>query len=269
MMEAWKHFTFELEPGDPIVQTWPFVRPDYLPFLLTASYLLFIKVLGPQLMKTRQPFGLRHLLIVYNFWIVIMYVGCVATLFYKFCTTDSIYVICKKKQVSDSHHYYTAVSVAWIMYVLKYVEYADTIFFVLRKKFNQITNLHLIHHTLVPVAFWFALRTETCGFHIITGMINSIVHVIMYSYYGLTAIGPEVQKYLWWKKYLTTIQMMQFVIIIFTYIAAYLLNCGTSVTILYFGIFLTSLFLILFGNFYIKTYLKWTAKRPANALHTE
>ncbi|XP_054706390.1 elongation of very long chain fatty acids protein AAEL008004-like isoform X2 [Uloborus diversus] len=241
MMEAWKHFTFELEPGDPIVQTWPFVRPDYLPFLLTASYLLFIKVLGPQLMKTRQPFGLRHLLIVYNFWIVIMYVGCVAT----------------------------AVSVAWIMYVLKYVEYADTIFFVLRKKFNQITNLHLIHHTLVPVAFWFALRTETCGFHIITGMINSIVHVIMYSYYGLTAIGPEVQKYLWWKKYLTTIQMMQFVIIIFTYIAAYLLNCGTSVTILYFGIFLTSLFLILFGNFYIKTYLKWTAKRPANALHTE
>lgn len=30
----------------------------------------------------------------------------------------------------------------------------------------------------------------------------------MYSYYGLAAVGPHMHKYLWWKKYLTIIQMV-------------------------------------------------------------
>lgn len=39
-------------------------------------------------------------------------------------------------------------------------------------------------------------------------LLNCVVHVIMYLYYGLTALGPKYQKYLWWKKYLTTIQLV-------------------------------------------------------------
>lgn len=30
----------------------------------------------------------------------------------------------------------------------------------------------------------------------------------MYSYYGLSAMGPNVSKYLWWKKYMTIIQLV-------------------------------------------------------------
>lgn len=30
----------------------------------------------------------------------------------------------------------------------------------------------------------------------------------MYSYYGLAALGPQYQKYLWWKRYLTRIQLV-------------------------------------------------------------
>ena len=41
-------------------------------------------------------------------------------------------------------------------------------------------------------------------------LLNSIVHVIMYTYYGLTALGPSFQKYLWWKKYLTSIQLVRY-----------------------------------------------------------
>lgn len=33
----------------------------------------------------------------------------------------------------------------------------------------------------------------------------------MYGYYGLAALGPQMQRYLWWKKYLTIIQMVCFV----------------------------------------------------------
>ena len=30
----------------------------------------------------------------------------------------------------------------------------------------------------------------------------------MYIYYGLAAMGPSVQPYLWWKKYLTKLQVL-------------------------------------------------------------
>lgn len=39
-------------------------------------------------------------------------------------------------------------------------------------------------------------------------MANSFIHVLMYTYYGLAALGPHIAKYLWWKKYLTILQLV-------------------------------------------------------------
>jgi len=39
-------------------------------------------------------------------------------------------------------------------------------------------------------------------------MINSFIHILMYTYYGASALGPQIQKYLWWKKYLTSLQLV-------------------------------------------------------------
>lgn len=39
-------------------------------------------------------------------------------------------------------------------------------------------------------------------------IINSFIHVIMYAYYGLSACGDRIQKYLWWKRYITQAQMV-------------------------------------------------------------
>jgi len=47
------------------------------------------------------------------------------------------------------------------------------------------------------------------GHGTLLGVINSFVHIIMYTYYLLAAFGPTVQKYLWWKKYITTLQMVR------------------------------------------------------------
>lgn len=41
--------------------------------------------------------------------------------------------------------------------------------------------------------------------------INTLIHCVMYSYYGLSAI-PSLRDKLWWKKYLTNLQMIQFFI---------------------------------------------------------
>lgn len=38
--------------------------------------------------------------------------------------------------------------------------------------------------------------------------LNSFIHVVMYTYYGLAGLGPHMQKYLWWKKYLTWMQLV-------------------------------------------------------------
>src|SRR5436189_3395297 len=40
------------------------------------------------------------------------------------------------------------------------------------------------------------------------GFLNCLVHVVMYGYYLLAALGPQMQKYLWWKKYITTMQIV-------------------------------------------------------------
>ena len=39
--------------------------------------------------------------------------------------------------------------------------------------------------------------------------INSSIHTMMYTYYALAAIGPSMQKYLWWKKYMTKMQLVR------------------------------------------------------------
>lgn len=46
-------------------------------------------------------------------------------------------------------------------------------------------------------------------------MVNSLVHIIMYTYYGLSALGSKaVNKYLWWKKYLTIMQLVRWNVLI-------------------------------------------------------
>lgn len=39
--------------------------------------------------------------------------------------------------------------------------------------------------------------------------LNSSIHVVMYAYYGLSACGSHIQKYLWWKPYLTQAQIVR------------------------------------------------------------
>jgi hypothetical protein len=42
-------------------------------------------------------------------------------------------------------------------------------------------------------------------------LLNTFVHIVMYFYYMISAMGPKYQKYIWWKKYLTTFQMVTFI----------------------------------------------------------
>lgn len=46
----------------------------------------------------------------------------------------------------------------WLFYFSKLIEYLDTIFFILRKKNNQITFLHVYHHVSMFFLWWIAAK---------------------------------------------------------------------------------------------------------------
>ncbi|QQP57331.1 Elongation of very long chain fatty acids protein, partial [Caligus rogercresseyi] len=96
----------------------------------------------------------------------------------------------------------------------KLTEFADTFFFVLRKKNSQVSILHIFHHSTMPFCTWILLRWAPGGHETFGGILNALVHVFMYSYYFLASLGPALSPYLWWKKYLTSMQILQFFMVI-------------------------------------------------------
>lgn len=96
----------------------------------------------------------------------------------------------------------------YVYFLAKISELLDTVFFVIRKKNNQITFLHLYHHTVMPMISWGAAKYYPGGHGTLIGVINSFVHIIMYTYYMFAACGPQFQKYLFWKRHITTLQMV-------------------------------------------------------------
>ena len=92
------------------------------------------------------------------------------------------------------------------------IEFCDTIFFVLRKKNHQVSFLHVYHHVTMFPIWWIGVKWVAGGQSFFGAMMNSFIHVLMYSYYLLSALGPAVQPFLWWKRYLTRLQLIQFVL---------------------------------------------------------
>lgn len=101
-------------------------------------------------------------------------------------------------------------------FLLKVADLLDTVFFVLRKKQNQISFLHLYHHTGMVVLTWNATKFYPGGHSIFTGFLNSIIHVVMYGYYLVSAFNPEYKNNIWWKKYITQMQIVSWIVYLFS-----------------------------------------------------
>lgn len=94
-------------------------------------------------------------------------------------------------------------------------------------------------------------------------MVNSLVHVVMYSYYGLSALNnPRVNmKLKRFKKYLTIAQLVQFVIALVMGVNAIRIGCDFPLWMHYALVLYMVSFLVLFGNFYIHAYIVSERKR--------
>lgn len=142
-------------------------------------------------------------------------------------------------------------AVLWWFYFSKFLEFFDTFFFVLRKKTEHVSFLHLYHHTSMPLLWWIAIKFTPGGECYMSSMINSFIHVVMYSYYTLTALGISP----WWKKYLTIMQMTQFVFLMGQATLGLAFPCGTFPRWMALALFFYMLsMLALFLNFYFREY---------------
>jgi len=79
---------------------------------------------------------------------------------------------------------------------------------------------------------------------------------VMYLYYFLSAFGPKMQPFLWWKKYLTRLQMIQFVCVFIHALLPLSFDCGYPKIMPKILIANAAVFFILFSNFYFFAYIK-------------
>lgn len=105
----------------------------------------------------------------------------------------------------------------WWYFFAKVTELLDTVFFVLRKRSRQISFLHVYHHSNMVFFTWGFLKYAPSVQGGMVGILNSSVHVVMYAYYMIAAMGPKYQKYIWWKKYMTMMQLVSITYIFLIY----------------------------------------------------
>lgn len=249
--------------GDPRTKDWPLMSSPFPTLALCLGYVYLVKVLGPRLMENRKPFQLRNTLILYNFVQVIFS----AWLFYE-CLMGgwwgSYSFRCQPVDHGTTGQAMRMVYACWWYYFSKFTEFFDTFFFVMRKKTSQVSTLHVIHHGCMPMSVWFGVKFTPGGHSTFFGLLNTFVHIVMYTYYLFTALGPQFQKYLWWKKYLTSLQMIQFVAIMVHAFQLLFIDCNYPRAFVWWIGMHAVMFFFLFNEFYQSTY-KANKRRQAAA----
>ncbi|KAF7279822.1 hypothetical protein GWI33_006705 [Rhynchophorus ferrugineus] len=239
--------------GDPRTHDLLFVKSP-LPILgILTLYLLFVLKWGPEYMKNKKPYEMKNVLMIYNLTQVLCN-------FYMFKETIAIWKeyswICQPIDTSNSESSLTMIFYVHFYFLNKISDLLDTVFFVLRKKQSQISFLHVFHHTIMVVLSWIFVKYVPNGHGTFIGIVNTFVHVILYLYYFLAALGPSIQKYLWWKKYITMIQLIQFGMIVLHQLLIFLPGCNYPKWVTILSLPNTIAFYYLFADFYKKSYTR-------------
>ncbi|GJQ85716.1 hypothetical protein Trydic_g13406, partial [Trypoxylus dichotomus] len=221
----------------------------------------FATSLGPKLMTNKKPFNLKTVLIAYNIMQVI-YCG------YMFLTI-TIYILphlnslCVTSDFTRTPLSNLISNLTYSYFILKATDLLDTIFFVLKKSYRQITFLHVYHHAMMTMISWITARFIPGGSGMLVAYINCFVHVMMYGYYlvsviyGSSAVG-------WLKKQVTRLQLVQFCanIVVFGF-ALLQPTCAYPKWLSFVGLVQNIYMIYGFGNFYYEAYVKPETRKLA------
>lgn len=236
---------------DPFKQIW-FSAPAFF----TVVYLLCV-YFGPKMMKNREEFQIKPFIFTYNVYQCLLNVWCVYAMIQEIYTNPWFKGVWGNTPQPGPEGFRIAFLV-WVHYNNKYIELLDTLFMILRKKENQLSFLHCYHHILLIWAWYFVCKTEAGGDCWFGGCVNSAIHVIMYGYYTMALLGISCP----WKKWITTCQMLQFCLCL-SHSIYVIFKGNMPISLPLAQAFVMINMLVLFGNFYKKSYSKGDEKKKA------
>lgn len=238
-----------------------------VPLTLTVSYLLalpLLRLLSKNYLSQNVDMKLllRETMIVYNAGQVLLNGWMVYRLIHSLVYAGHPFI-------GDLYTVHTgATFVVWIHYMDKYLEFFDTFFMVLRGRMDQVSFLHMYHHVSIAWAWWFAMRSSPGGDAYFGALLNSWIHVMMYSYYTLSLLKFSCP----WKRYITRAQLLQFTSVVIYTVVSFIIVYRDNVASLqtkHYACYVVQTFemvslFLLFMRFYSKAYSNKNNKDTSN-----
>lgn len=217
------------------------------------GYLLSIRLTTWFMQYQEKPFNTRLVSAAHNLFLflisVVMLFGVLTNVFKLWQEGGSSAILCDP---TGSYRKSKMNFWVYIFYLTKPYEFIDTFIMIFKKR--ELNFLHVWHHCTTFLLVW-VTQVQEMNIQWISVSANCLVHSFMYYYYFIASLGMQV----WWKRYLTLLQIMQFVVTIllntywgYAYMQGY--NCKGNLFGFWFGMFIIFSFLVLFISFYIENY---------------
>ncbi|XP_051173267.1 elongation of very long chain fatty acids protein 4-like [Leptopilina boulardi] len=252
-MEIINYYYYEL--ADPRIRDWFFMNSIWYLIIITLIYILMVFKLAPAYMKNRPAYKLNTYIKCYNLFQIFSnaYIVINISLCYPFLRSFE----CRPIVYNTDPCSMMIVKCAYIGMFLKLIDLSETVVFILRKKNNQVTFLHLYHHLSTFIISSIFSRYISVDVVMLGPILNCSVHVIMYFYYFLSNFeGPIKQMIISFKRYMTLIQMGQFVIVLVQISVIMIPGCEKLPKFFVYTMFVNVIFnFCLFYRFYKKTYI--------------
>ncbi|CRL04756.1 CLUMA_CG017816, isoform A [Clunio marinus] len=240
-------------PVSSIVESWA-ISASWAPMIfIFTTYLFLVLKVGPKFMETRKPFQLTNFTRVYNILQVIL-----CTVFVTWALKFGLKIDTFWKCLSDFNDREKLLEykiAQWWFLHLRLAELIETVVFVLRKKQNQVSLLHVYHHISTATIIWMFMKYCSTIMDLHTAFVNSFVHIFMYFYYFLSSY-KSLDKYTKKAKpFITGLQLIQLVIILGQNVAAILPSCHVT-RLFYVQAINAAILIYFFADFYIQSYVK-------------
>jgi len=232
-------------------------------FSIALAYLSFVAI-GSQVMKAMPAIDPYPIKFFYNVSQIML---CA------YMTIEAVFLAYRNGYsitpcVGYSQNSPAVANLLWLFYISKVWDFWDTIFIVLGKKWRQLSFLHVYHHTTIFLFYWLNANVFYDGDIYLTIALNGFIHTVMYTYYFICMHTKDKETGksipIWWKSYLTLLQLVQFVTMMSQ--GLYLLARGCDSLphriVATYVVYILSLF-FLFLQFFIASYMTPKKKKKA------
>ncbi|KAG5680915.1 hypothetical protein PVAND_010393 [Polypedilum vanderplanki] len=248
------------EQRKAIIDSWKTASNAYPLTISIIIYLIFVYIVLPKFMKNREPFNINFIIRCYNVFLIF---ACFYFVFQfrKYGLRFRRTWQCFNSFEDREHNMKEIDEVVWWFTMLRLFEFIETVFFILRKKFDQVSFLHVYHHIGTVVCLYLFTKHNGGIMGIYFGAINSCIHIIMYGYYLISSFENMRKFSNLIKPFLTAIQITQLSLLVGQSISALRPSCKVP-KFLFIIQGLNVLYLIyMFSKFFIKSFMKGKNKK--------